>query len=198
ARFFPLDLGHLLQHGADSGGIPAPEPAFHRLKIDTFRGVEYRRRHTDLASVVADHLHILVPHRNLHRDVVVAALRHHRCAQFEYARIAGTRPDQIDNHARIETGFHAQHHGLSSGDVVDGDQEIGDVFHAAAVAELADIEDVTAECHKHRTQTSNGSGVAAGVENQVTVLCLRTSAADRTIDHHMAGPMQCARRLFFV
>src|ERR1700741_2310663 len=41
----PLHLGHFFQHSANSSGIAAAEPAFHRLEIDTLGGVENWRPH---------------------------------------------------------------------------------------------------------------------------------------------------------
>src|SRR6476661_5861568 len=58
----PFDLGHLLQHGADRGGITSAETALHCFQIDALGCVEYRRRYANFSRVVADHLHILVPH----------------------------------------------------------------------------------------------------------------------------------------
>src|SRR5215475_1738847 len=140
-----LHLRHLFEHRADRGRVAVAKTALHGLEVNAFGGVEDGCWNADLARVVADDVHVLVPHRNLHGDIVITAFRHHRCAQLEDARVAGARGDEVDNHLRVEAGFHAQHHRFCGGDVVDGDQKIGDVFHAAAVAELADIERMPAK-----------------------------------------------------
>src|SRR5262245_59923517 len=72
----PLYLRHLFQHGADRSGVVAAKAAFHGLEVDAFGCIEHRRRYANLTRVVSDHLHIFVPHRNLHGDVVIAAFRH--------------------------------------------------------------------------------------------------------------------------
>src|SRR6185312_10771682 len=118
----PLDLGHLLQNRADCRRVAAAKSAFHRLKVDAFGGIKNRRRYADPACVVANHLHVLVPHRNLHCDVVVTALCHHRCAQLEDAGVPGPGRNQIDDHFRIESRLHAEHHSFGGGDVIDSDQ----------------------------------------------------------------------------
>src|SRR5262245_31646661 len=193
-----LHLRHLFQDGADGGGVLTTEAVFHRLEINAFGCIEYRRRHADLACVVADHLHVFVPHGNLHGDVVVAAFGHHRCPQLEDSRITCTGRHEIDNHSRIEAGFHPENHCLRGGDIVDGNQQVGDVFHAAAVAKCADIEDLTAESHQHWTQLRDGWGIATGIENKVAVLRLRPCAADRTIDHDVASLVRHARSFFLI
>ena len=70
---------------------------------------------------------------------IVAAFHHHRRAQLEHARVAGADPDQVVDELRRQPGFHAKNQSLGAGHVVDGDEEIGDVFHAAAVAEFAEV-----------------------------------------------------------
>src|SRR6266700_4050465 len=92
----PLHLRHLLQYGADCRCIAATESAFHRFEIDALGGVEDRRRQADFARIIADDLHIFVPHRNLHCNVIVAALCHHRRTSLDYAGISGAGPDQIN------------------------------------------------------------------------------------------------------
>src|ERR1019366_9662927 len=52
ARLFALHLRHLLQHGADRGGILRAVAALHRLQVDRLGSVEHRSRHADLADVV--------------------------------------------------------------------------------------------------------------------------------------------------
>src|SRR6201999_1957018 len=145
------------------------------------------RRPLDLLRVVADHLHVLVPDVDLHGDVLVIALHHHRRAQLEYARIAGTGFHQIEYHLRWQAGLHAEHHGFGAGDVVDRYQKVGDVFHLAAVAEGADVVDVAAEVLEHRLELLDLLGIAAGVEHQVASGGLRSGTAHRAIEHRVAG-----------
>ena len=71
---------------------------------------------------------------------------------------------------RRQAGLHAEHHGFGGGDVVDGDQKVGDVFHLAAIAEGADVVDLAAEGVEHRLQSLDQAGIAAGVEDQVARL----------------------------
>ena len=56
---------------------------------------------------------------------------------------------------RVETGFDAEHHRFGAGDIVDRDQEIGDVFHPAAVTEGAEIVRAARKSCKQRAQLAD-------------------------------------------
>src|SRR5262249_6959987 len=75
---------------------------------------------------------------------------------------------------------------------------VGDIFHAAAVAEGAEVVRRARECGKQRTQPPDRLTLAAGVDHQVFDLGLRAGAAHRTIQHDVAGPAQRALRLELV
>src|SRR5262249_12403001 len=191
-------LCHLFEHCADGGCVAIAESALHRFEVNAFGGVEDGCWHTDLARVVADDVHVLVPYGNLHGHVVVTPFRHHRCSQLKDARVAGARGDEVDDHPRVEAGFHAQHHGFRGSDVVDGDQKIGHVFHTAPIAELADIERVPAKAHEDGAQPRNRLGIATGINHEIRVLGLRAGTADRTVDHGVTGLAQHTLRFFFI
>ena len=72
---------------------------------------------------------------------------------------------------RIEPGLHAEHHRLGAGDVVDRDQQVGDVFHAAAVAERAEVVHRAREAGEQRAQLADRLGVAAGIDHEVLRSC---------------------------
>ena len=84
------------------------------------------------------------------------------------------------------------------GDVVDGDQQIGDVLDLAAVAEFADVIDLAAEVAEHRAQLPDQCGIAAGVENEIARDGLRAGAAHRRVEHRVPGLGQHARGLLLV
>ena len=87
-------------------------------------------------------------------------------------------------------GFHAQHQRLGARHVVDGDQEIGDVFHAAAVAERAEIVHTRREVGEQRAQPLDLGGAARGIDDKVLDLGLRAGAAHRAVEQNMAGLAQ--------
>ena len=192
AAFSPLHARHLLQHGADRGGVVLGVAALHRLLIDRHGGVEHRRRHAHLLGEVPDHRHVLLPHRDLHGGVVVAVLHHHRRAQLEHARIAGAGGDHVEHGLRIEPGLEPEHHRLGGGDVVDRDQEVRHVFHAAAVAEFTEVVRGAGKGGKQRPQLADRLAVAAGIDHEVLGLGLRAGAADRAVQHDVAGLAQHA------
>ncbi len=165
---------------------------FHGLVVDRGAGVEHRRRHPDLAGELADHRHVLLPDCDLHGGVVVAVLDHHGRAQLEHARIAGAGGDHLEDLLRVEPRLDAEHHGLRRRDVVDGDQEVRDIFHAAAVAEYAEVVRGAGETGEQRLELADRLAVAAGVDHEILGPGLRAGAADRTIEHHMAGLAQHA------
>ena len=61
------------------------------------------------------------------------------------ARNSNTRefPTPLETSRKIcsgcKAGFHAEHHRFGARHIVDRDQEVGDIFHPAAVAEGAEI-----------------------------------------------------------
>ena len=57
----PPHAAHLLQHRAHRAGVLLAEAPGHRGVVDRGRGVEQRRRHAELARVLADDLHVLLP-----------------------------------------------------------------------------------------------------------------------------------------
>src|SRR5262249_37078566 len=135
--------------------------------------------HADLLCIVADDLHILVPDADFHGGVVVFSFHHHRRSQFEHARIARTGFHQIENELRRQASLHAQHHSFGGSDIVDRYQEIGDVFHATAIAEDADVANPAAENLEHGFELAYLLGIAASVKDEVAIFCLCTCAADR-------------------
>src|SRR6185369_1382272 len=76
----PLHLGLLFQHGTNRSRVERAQPGLHRLEVDGLRRIEHGRRYFDLLGIAADHRHILVPDVDLHGDVAVVALDHHRRA----------------------------------------------------------------------------------------------------------------------
>src|SRR4029078_11919505 len=127
-----------------------------------------------------------------------AALRHHRRTQFKDARIAGSRGDQVDDHARIEASLHAEHQGFGGSYIVDGNEKIRDVFHSAAVAEWPDIEDPAAKCREQWPDLRNKLRVAAGIEKKVEFFFLRAGAAHRAVDHLVTGLTHDRGRFFLI
>ena len=182
-----LTPGFRLQHGADRRGVVIGVAAFERCRIDRQGRGKQRRRDADLLGEGADHVHVLLPHRAFHGDVGVVVLHHHRRAQLEHPRIAGAVGDHLEDHFRIEPGLHAHHHGFGRGDVVDRDQEVGDIFHPAAVAEGADVVKLAREAGEHRLDLRHRFGIAAGVDHQIAGPRLRAGAAHRAIEHDVAG-----------
>ncbi len=182
-----LDPGFGLQHGADRGGVVIGVTAFERRRIDRQRCRKQRRRHAHFPGEGADHVHVLLPHRAFHGDVAVVVLHHHRRAQLEHPRIARAVGDHLEDHFRIEPGLHAHHHGFRRGNVVDRDQEIGDIFHLAAVAEGADVVKLAREAAEHRLDLRHRFGIAAGVDHQIARPRLGAGAAHRAIEHDVAG-----------
>ena len=174
-------------------------PGGQRRAIDRLARREQRRRAADARRVFADHLHVLLPGRDPHGEIVavVAVLDHHRGAQFEHARIARARLDQLEDLRRIEPGLHAEHHRLGARDVVDRDQQVGDELHLHAVAEAAEIMRLAREVGEQRHQAVDRLRVAARIDHEVLGARLRAGAAQRAIEHHVAGLAQHAlgRRL---
>src|SRR5438552_4106039 len=84
-------------------GVACARGGRHRRRVARLDRREQRRRAARLAREVADHAHVLLPHRDLHGDVVavVAILRHERAAQLEYPRGAGAGLDQVVDLARV-------------------------------------------------------------------------------------------------
>src|SRR5262249_57184745 len=59
--------------------------------------------------------------------------------------------------------------------------------HPAAVAERAEIMDRARESSEQRLELADRLCVAARIDDDVLGARLRAGAADRTIEHHMAG-----------
>src|SRR5579885_1054043 len=168
ADLAPFQPRHPLQHGTDRGSVLRAEPLLLRAPIDGFRGIEHRRGRLDPARIVANHPNVLVPDIDLHGDVAVVALDHHGRAQFEDPRIARAGADEVVDQARRQPGFHAEHHGLGAGHVVDRDEKVRDIFHLAAVAEGAHVVDAPTEGLEQRLDPPDRAWVAAGVEDEIT------------------------------
>ena len=92
----------------------------------------------------------------------------------------------------VEAGRHSEHHGLGCSHVVDRDQQVGHVFHAAAVAELAEVVRRARKAGKNRAQATDDFGIAARIDDNVLDLRLRAGAADRAVEHDVTGFGECA------
>ena len=101
---------------------------------------------------------------------VVAILDHHWCAQFEHAGIASTDPDLIIDELRRQAGFDAEHHRLGARHVVDRDEQIGDIFHTAAIAEFAEIVNRAGEISEQRAKLFDLGRPARGVDDKIFCL----------------------------
>jgi len=86
--------------------------------------------------------------------------------------------------------LHAQDHRLGARHIVDGDKEIGDVLHAAAVAEFAEVVKTAGESREHRAQFLDLGRTARGIDHEVFYLGLRAGAAHRTIEQDVTGLAQ--------
>ena len=83
-----------------------------------------------------------------------------------------------------------QQHRLGGGDVVNGDQMIGDEFHPAAIAVGAEIGALPGEIGKQIGASGNGGTVAAGVDHEIAIFGLRAGSTQRTIQRNVAGLLQ--------
>jgi hypothetical protein len=175
-------------------------PGRKRRAIDRFGGGEQRRRAADACGIFADHLHVLLPGRDTHREVLAAivVLHHHRCAQFEHARIAGAGLDQLEDLRRIEPGLHPEHHRFGAGHVVDRDQQVRDELHLHAVAEGAKIMRLARKIREHRHHRVDRLRIAARIHHQILGARLRARAGERAIEHDMSGRAQRRLSLIFV
>ena len=72
-------------------------------------------------------------------------------------------------------------------DVVDGDEQIGDEFHLAAVAERAEVVRQAREPGEDRGATLVGGAVARGIDDEVARHRLRAGAAQRAIEERYTG-----------
>ena len=182
----------LLQHRAHGRGVLLAVSRGQRRAIDRLAGREQRRRAADARGVFADHLHVLLPGRDAHGDVVavVAVLDHHRRTQLEHARVAGARRDQLEDLGRIEPGLDAEHHRFGARDVVDRDQQVRDELHLHAVAEGAEVIRLPREIREHRHQALDRLRVAARVDDEVAIARLRAGAGERAVEHRVTGGAQ--------
>src|SRR5262245_34546153 len=164
----------------------------HCLGVDRHRSVEHRRRAAQPPRESANDRHVLLPDRHFHAGPVVAILHHHGCSQFEHARIGGTRSDHVEHDLRVEAGLEPEHHRLGAGDVVDGDQKVGDIFHAAAVAKRAEVVHRAREPGKQRAKPADRLAIATRIDHQILHFGLGAGAAHRAVEHDVASLAQRA------
>ncbi|HEY1504802.1 MAG TPA: hypothetical protein VGF92_10925 [Stellaceae bacterium] len=164
--------------------------------IDRRTGRESRHRDTQGLGEFGDDRHVFLPNIDLHRRRVIAC-GHQGCAQLENARISGTRGDHLDDSLGIQPGFHAEHHCFGTGDVVHRDQQIGDEFHLAAVAEGTEIVRRAGEAVEHRLGAHVGRALAAGVDREIARQGLRAGARKRTIEQRDAAAGKHRARFLF-
>src|SRR5205807_566136 len=107
-RLSPPHPRHLLQHRAYRGGIVRGVTGRHRGVVDRPGRGKQRRRDAESFGEFADHLHVLLPDRELHGCFVIPARGHHWRAQLEHARGAGANPDHLVDGLRIEAGRHSE------------------------------------------------------------------------------------------
>ena len=84
--------------------------------------------------------------------------------------------------SRVEPGLGAEHDRLGGGGVVDGDQQIGDELHPAAIAERAEIMADPRKGGEGVTAAAIGGLVAARIDREVAGDGLRAGAGDRAIE----------------
>jgi hypothetical protein len=84
--------------------------------IKASSGIEQWRWTIKAGRELADDGHVLLPRARPHGGRQVVVRGYHRRAQFEYARVGGTRTHRLDDLLGIEARFHAQHHGFGAGD----------------------------------------------------------------------------------
>ena len=166
----------------------------HCSVVDRHRCREQWRRHAHLAQRGADELHVLLPHRHLHRRGLPAALFHERAAHLQHARPAGAVGQHARRIARADAPALAQQQGLGGGDVVDGDQQVRHQLHLHAVAEGAEMELRFREALEHRLQAFDHGRGATRVDGQVLAHRLRAGARQRAVQQHDAGCGQHATR----
>src|SRR5215813_792620 len=188
----PLHACHLLQDCADRRGVVRGVSAAHRPLVDRHGRVEHWRRAAERMRELTDDRQVLLPDGYFHAGVVVTVSYHHRRPQFEHARIGRARSNHIEHRLRVEPGLEPKHHRLGAGDVVDGDEKIGDIFHAAAVAERAEVVRRTREGRKQRTQGADRLALAARIDHQIFRLRLCARAAHGAVEQHVAGFAQRA------
>src|SRR5205085_6697439 len=96
----------------------------------------------------------------------VDALRHHRAAQFEDARIAGAAADHFEDALGVEPRLGAEHYRLRGRRVMHRDEQVRDKFHAAAIAEGAEIMAHPGEAGEGVTAARIDRLVAAAIERE--------------------------------
>src|SRR5688500_11341535 len=109
-KALPLHTRHRLKNRAHRAGVLVRVPGGERRAIDRLGRGEQRRRAANARRIFADYLHVLLPGRDAHGEIVavVAILHHHRGTQLEYARVSGPGLDQLEDLRRIEPGLHAE------------------------------------------------------------------------------------------
>jgi hypothetical protein len=125
------------------------------------------------------------PGRDLHGRRFIDAFDHHRRPHLKHPRTAGAGTDHVDHDLRIEPGALRQGHRLGGGDVVNRDQMVGDELHAAAVAERAEIGALFGKIGEQPRAPRNRSAVAAGIDHEITLPCLRAGTAQRTVERNV-------------
>ena len=168
----------------------------HRRMVDRQRGGKQRRRDGEIAQHVADQGHVLLPDLDLHRRLVPAAIGHDRAPDLKHPRAAGAVGEDMDHGLGVQAHTRAHQHRLGGGNIVDGDQQVGDQLHLHAAAKTADVVGRPREALEHRRKALDGSRIAAGIYRQVAGFRLRSGARQGTVEEDHAGGGERRPRLF--
>src|ERR1039458_2028144 len=186
ARFSAFKFCHPLEHRANRRGVVIGMAALHRFVVNRLGGAEQWHLHAEFFGKISYHMQVFFKDTDCRRRVGVIVLDHHWSTQLEHPALSGTCVGEFINQLRIKPSLHSKNHRFGGGNVVDRHQQVSDVFHLAAVAEHAEIVNLTAEITKHRSQPLDCLAVAASIEDKIIHLCLRTGTAHSAVEHDVA------------
>ena len=89
------------------GGIGLAKALRHGRVVNGSRRREQWRRTVELARELGNDPHVLLPDADLHGRVAIVIASHHRSANLEHARRAGTIAQYLDHRGRVEPRGHA-------------------------------------------------------------------------------------------
>ena len=128
-----LEVRQLLQDRTHRRGILLVAPLGQGGNVQLGAGGHQRGRAGQRLGEIPDNLQVFLPDVVFHGGRVVIALDHQGAAHLKHPRGSGPVADDPVDQLRVEAGLHAEDERFRGGHVVDGHQQVGDIFHLAAV-----------------------------------------------------------------
>jgi len=93
--------------------------------------------------------------------------------------------DHLDHLVQIEPGPFGEQHRFRRGDVVNGDQMIGDKLHSAAITVISKIGTLLGKVGKQACTPRDSGFIAAGVDDEVSNRGLGAGSAEGAVERNM-------------